>query len=114
MNKPHKHAELIKAWADGAEIQRRFFDEWRDVTDNPCWFTDQDYRITPEPSDLEKYGIEVGDIWKDGNNGNVYVLAEVFIENNKAKAYTLYNPKVKATITEVDTLIFRRGVVNKL
>ena len=32
--KPHKHAELIKAWADGAEIEQRmyvknsWFEEW--------------------------------------------------------------------------------------
>jgi hypothetical protein len=25
--KPHKHAELIKAWADGAEIERKTFDK---------------------------------------------------------------------------------------
>jgi len=28
MKTPHKHAELIKAWADGAEIE--FFDPFRD------------------------------------------------------------------------------------
>jgi len=30
--KPHKHAEVIKAWADGAQIQQRYPDEdsWRD------------------------------------------------------------------------------------
>lgn len=57
--KPHKHAELIKAWADGAEIQFRFIsidsDEWTDWKDTPkdfvIWKTDSDfeYRIKPEP-----------------------------------------------------------------
>jgi len=32
MNKPRKHAEAIKAWADGAQIQQRYPDEdfWSD------------------------------------------------------------------------------------
>lgn len=53
--KPHKHAELIKAWADGAEI------EWRTWYNNGTWSNwtlDKDprwgnqyaeYRIKPEP-----------------------------------------------------------------
>lgn len=49
MNKPHKHCELIKAWADGAEIQ--FFDEstnlWKD-TEEPFWHCDLKYRIKPQ------------------------------------------------------------------
>ena len=50
MKKPHKHAELIKAWADGAEIQ--VFDEigqsWWDIP-NPDWYDNRHYRIKPEP-----------------------------------------------------------------
>ena len=50
MSKPHKHAELIKAWADGAQIQfqslRTF--EWHDAA-NPNWNTDYEYRIKPDP-----------------------------------------------------------------
>ena len=50
MKQPHKHAELIKAWADGAEIQ--YFDEidqrWWDRP-NPCWNENKQYRIKPEP-----------------------------------------------------------------
>ena len=53
----HKHAELITAWADGAEIE-----EWQEhlqvwETDkNPTWFTGQIYRIKPEPKpDVVEY-----------------------------------------------------------
>lgn len=51
--KPHKHAELIKAWADGAEIQAKLAEgygtgEWYD-TDIPTWGLDKEYRIKPEP-----------------------------------------------------------------
>ena len=50
MKKPHVHAELIKAWADGAEIQ--VFDEigqsWWDMP-NPDWHDNRQYRIKPTP-----------------------------------------------------------------
>ena len=37
--KPHKHAELIKAWADGVEIEQRYEGDW-ELTDNPDWDDD--------------------------------------------------------------------------
>ena len=45
--KPHKHCELIKAWADGAEIQRRKYasNEWVDT--DPDWRVGTEYRIKP-------------------------------------------------------------------
>ena len=49
---PRKHAELIKAWADGAEIQRMVvFDrnkgvDWIDDP-NPTWDNDEVYRRKP-------------------------------------------------------------------
>ena len=54
--KPHKHAELIKAWADGAEIQQRNFyyapRKWSDwLVFNGTWIDEDstEYRIKPEP-----------------------------------------------------------------
>lgn len=47
-----KHADLIKAWADGSEIQFLGIasGEWRDCKDNnPDWFENFEYRIKPEP-----------------------------------------------------------------
>lgn len=44
----HKHAELIHAWADGAEIQyETAWCEWKDVS-HPQWFDTDTYRIKPE------------------------------------------------------------------
>ena len=57
--KPHKHAEIIKAWADGAEIQVRISSssEWQDAV-NPYWAEHYEYRIKPEPKpDLVYYGV---------------------------------------------------------
>ena len=47
---PHKHADLIKAWADGAKIQCRTNSvcTWADIA-GPSWSNDCDYRIKPEP-----------------------------------------------------------------
>ena len=50
--KPHKHAELIKAWADGAEIQWKDADgRWHSVDNNYAipWNNYIEYRIKPEP-----------------------------------------------------------------
>ena len=49
MNKPHKHAELIKAWADGAQIEWycKISKIWREVNP-PQWSESNEYRIKPE------------------------------------------------------------------
>lgn len=47
MSTPHKHAEVIKAWADGAKIEARGQhrgSKWC-VVDQPWWTDDQEYRV---------------------------------------------------------------------
>ena len=44
----HKHADIIHAWADGAEIQKFCGDGWYDDSDTPEWFEDAEYRIKPK------------------------------------------------------------------
>ena len=45
----HKHAELIKAWADGAEIEFwSTIDEKWYLADKPSWDENKKYRIKPE------------------------------------------------------------------
>jgi hypothetical protein len=65
--KPHKHAELIKAWADGAIIQYYSHDdEWFDVIKNsPSWKEDQKYRIKPKskPNFIEIFWSEKQKCW---------------------------------------------------
>jgi hypothetical protein len=59
MKTPRKHAELIKAWADGAEIQVRLpsCEGWGDCQD-PYWADHVEYRIKPEPKpDHVYYGV---------------------------------------------------------
>lgn len=47
----HKHADLIIAWANGAQIQVKFecSDEWAN-TEFPSWHKNHNYRIKPESS----------------------------------------------------------------
>lgn len=48
--KPHKHAEIIKAWADGAIIERLWSDEHWLIDNQPMWEEWEEYRIKPEPN----------------------------------------------------------------
>lgn len=48
MSIPHKHAEIIKAWADGYAIEayNPERDSWISVAE-PGWFNDIEYRVKP-------------------------------------------------------------------
>jgi hypothetical protein len=50
MNKPHKHAKEIIAWANGAEIEFRHEEchAWK-TADSPTWNSHIKYRIKPQP-----------------------------------------------------------------
>ncbi len=50
--KPHKHAKLIKSWADGAEIEwkHKFTNNWVGFDEQEhFWDDEHEYRIKPEP-----------------------------------------------------------------
>lgn len=58
MGVPHKHAEVLKAIADGKDVQhkRRCFNVWKDANSNyleciadPLNNPDDEWRIKPEP-----------------------------------------------------------------
>ena len=63
MKTPHKQAELIHAWADGAEIEVKALGlgGWQNTT-NPLWRDYSEYRIKPEPKPnlVEHYSAEPG------------------------------------------------------
>lgn len=62
-----KHAALIHAWADGAEIQGKSGDVWENCN-NPTWFDDEEYRIKPKTKTI-KFRNYIA-------NGKVYVVQE--------------------------------------
>ena len=56
-NKRHVHADLIIAWANGAEIQAKQGDDWRDWVNpitSPTWCPHYEYRVKPKPP-VKKY-----------------------------------------------------------
>lgn len=70
--KPHVHAEVIKAWADGAEIEYCTgfgSSEWRElINGTPAWSEHLQYRVKPEPV-VKYHGILQGvDYFQDFNH----------------------------------------------
>ena len=62
MKTPHKHADLIKAWADGAEIEvYNAHGEWVGYYEgeSPSWSEDFKYRIKHQPKPDKKYDLRV-------------------------------------------------------
>jgi hypothetical protein len=51
MGTPHVHAEVIKAWADGAVIQFRYSvdGKWYECLSQPGWDPLAQFRVKPEP-----------------------------------------------------------------
>lgn len=45
--KQHKHADLIKQWADGEQIQYFCNFKWQDI-ENPSWHSTTQYRVKPK------------------------------------------------------------------
>lgn len=58
--KPHKHAEIIKQWADGVEVEYRLNDgvkgwsEWKMLAQDKPFLSDDwwEYRIKPDPDQI--------------------------------------------------------------
>ena len=54
-NKPHIHAEVIKAWADGAVIQMNCTNGWKDMQNHPAFIPEYEYRIKPRIFENDAY-----------------------------------------------------------
>ena len=57
----HKHAEVIKAWADGAIVEeyRPNLNQWVEPQPYPIWNARFSYRIKPEPVEQYKPNIRI-------------------------------------------------------
>ena len=57
----HKHADVIKAWADGAEIEIYNSNscKWQGTT-TPRWIDDFKYRVKPTPKPDVVHRVSVG------------------------------------------------------
>lgn len=82
MSKPHKHAKLIKAWADGAEIQVKSpaWANWHTIND-PDWNPDDRYQYRIKPS------IEIPEGFMPWDGGecpvNPSCIVEILLRNGK-------------------------------
>lgn len=93
--KPHIHCELIKAWADGAQIQHLVFEVgttdkvWKDVLNNrPEWNAGSKYRIKPREFKLgERYPVITA------NTGQRYIAVYECINGEYSFALGSYNYK---------------------
>lgn len=64
MGQRHKHADVVIAWANGAEIEARSSaDRKWVVARNPTWWADVEYRVKPG----KKYRVALFN-----DNGNIY------------------------------------------
>lgn len=99
--KPHKHAELIKAWADGAEIE--FFhenrDTWVEIT-RPSWSEALKYRIKPDdpkpeyiPFTWEDRGLIKGKWVKNKTTRLEFIITSVYSNPDGAFAINGYPAK---------------------
>jgi hypothetical protein len=60
--KPHKHAKVIKDWADGhqIEIKSKSGDYWVEIN-CPCWVNSAEYRVKPSIITKHRYAFRLGD-----------------------------------------------------
>lgn len=58
---PHKHAEAIRAWADGAQIEVScgHADIWS-LVEHPSWVLDNNYRVAVPPKPDQTLHFNIG------------------------------------------------------
>lgn len=86
MGKPHIHAEVIKAWAEGAEVQARKchslaenrWGGWCDV-ENPEWIPHQQYRVKPKPDFNQTMDVYMNKMYK--HYPNDFTKQRLMIDN---------------------------------
>lgn len=83
--KRHKHADLIHAWAEGAEIQfLNAEDKWMDVQGYPSWLSGGQYRIKPKL--VKKWKWVIGHI----RTGEMLVTEDYYQSEEKFNGTNFY------------------------
>ena len=79
MGQPHKHRDVIVAWANGAQIQFFDVDEWIDChEDGPRWHEEKRYRVKPKTVKREGWV----NVYKDSSSR--YWTSDVHSTDKKA------------------------------
>lgn len=76
-NKPHVHAEVIKAWADGKPVEWRGnpSEDWQLIR-NPSFVEDLEYRVKPE--EVVDYTV----VFQDGRPGVAFTSTIVCLSDH--------------------------------
>ena len=90
----HKHADLIHAWADGAEIEyKNALNVWMEV-DSPDWSSWVEYRIKPE--EKPDFAVSANVVFKLGLNGDYLEFSKTG-KHNIEFVFDNTTQKLKAT-----------------
>jgi len=94
----HKHAELIKAWADGAVIEYKVHNGGWVALEHPSWDDHNEYRIKPKQPVVRWLWAIKKDKW------NGWDLMNRFMDDEQANHWATYNnymiQKLEYTRTE--------------
>ncbi len=82
----HKWHKEIKAWADGAEIERLLIDGTWQKQGNPEWYDYEKYRIKPQPKEPQYFYL-----YYNNNTLNYEIDARNYLKNR----YLRYIGKIK-------------------
>lgn len=87
MKTPHVHADLIKQWADGAEIEVYIQEEnsWV-LTNSPFWISNYKYRVKPQNE--IRYGLWVPNeakLYCTNKTKNPTDTVKITLNENKTK-----------------------------
>lgn len=94
MQKPHKHKDLIVAWADGAIIEYfdKFHKGWKDCTNNsPLWYESVEYRVKVEekkPVVRWMWAMKLT-VFKGCDDTHWHCLGDFFTEEEIQKKYPM-------------------------
>jgi hypothetical protein len=116
MNNPHKHADLIKAWADGVAIQIKSGDDWIDIH-NPSWQEESEYRPHPDtfedrlPSPYPKlYEMALEDIKKaEMNLRDQIAVALIPIIHSELREDSFFKEIARVCYALADEMLIYRG-----
>lgn len=102
MPQPHKHKDLIIAWANGAVIEGRVNSSfpWV-VVNNPSWKIDVEYRVRPKGK-VKKYRFVFSYIEEPQRffiSSSFYVDKKEFLKRNQ---HVAYSQRIDASLIEVE------------
>ena len=95
MKPKHKHAEFIKAWADGIPVQwKNSNHKWIDLcVVDPIWSVDYEFRIKPK----EKI---VRWLWVYKSSSNMWRISTRYLTEDEADAF--YRERKRLDFTEME------------